>query len=79
MTNLACEQALALLVDFLKRELPPEAAEAVQRHLDECRPCDRHARFEARFVVVLETRLGQARCPEEAKARILEALRAESQ
>jgi anti-sigma factor (TIGR02949 family) len=74
MSSLACEQALELLMDFLKRELPPDVAQTVQRHLEDCRPCERHARFEARFVLLVEQRLGRQCCPEELKARILETL-----
>jgi anti-sigma factor (TIGR02949 family) len=77
MSQIGCEQALALLIDFLKREVPPEVAEAVERHLEECRPCNRHARFEARFVVLLEQRLGRQCAPEHLRSRILEALREE--
>jgi anti-sigma factor RsiW len=74
MNRLACEQALALLMDYLKRELPPAMAASVQQHLDECRPCDRHARFESRFVLNLGDRLGRERCPERLKEKILDSL-----
>jgi anti-sigma factor (TIGR02949 family) len=74
MSRLDCEQALELLMDFLKRELPPEVAQTVQRHLEECSPCDQHARFEARFVLLVEQRLGRQCCPDELKARVLDAL-----
>ena len=74
MNRVTCEQALELLMDFLKRELSPDVAEAVRQHLDECKPCERHARFESRFVVLVETRLRSERCPESLKARILDSL-----
>lgn len=74
MSALTCEQAVELLMDYVKRELPPEVAQAVQQHLDECQPCDQHARFESRFVLILETRLGRDRCPDRLKDRILDSL-----
>jgi anti-sigma factor (TIGR02949 family) len=77
MKDLACEEALALMMDYLKRELPAEVADTVQRHLDECRPCDQHARFETTFVLTIERRLSTATCPEKVREQILEALREE--
>ena len=79
MKDLGCEEALALLMDHVKRELPPDIAEAVQRHLEACRPCEQHAEFEARFVFVVEQRLRKDQCPESVRARILDALRKEAQ
>jgi mycothiol system anti-sigma-R factor len=75
--RLDCEETLARLMDFLKRELPPEIAAAVEKHLDECRPCERHAQFEHNFVLLLETRLGHQKCPDAVKSRVLDALRQE--
>jgi len=74
MNRVACEQALEMLMDYLKRELPPEVAEAVQQHLEECKPCEQHAQFESRFVVLVGTRLRNERCPETLKTRILDSL-----
>ena len=39
MSQLTCEEVVEQLMDFLKREVPPEVAQAMQDHLDECRPC----------------------------------------
>ncbi|MEO8294446.1 MAG: zf-HC2 domain-containing protein [Gemmatimonadota bacterium] len=72
-----CEQTLELLMDFVKRELPAHIAEAVQHHVDICRPCEHQARYEINFVVLLETRFGRQACPEKVKERVLEALRQE--
>lgn len=76
--QLECEQALALLMDHLKHELPAEVAAAVQQHLDACRPCDHHARFEANFILVISRRLGRETCPHQLRARVLDALRHEN-
>ena len=74
MSQLTCEQAVELIMDFLKRELPPEVAQAMQDHLDECRPCEQHVNYESRFVLILGNRLEKERCPETLKAKLLERL-----
>lgn len=74
MSRLTCEQAVELLMDYLKRELPPDVAQAVQQHLEKCKPCEQHAQFESRFVLIMGNRLGQERCPDRLKSRILEGL-----
>ena len=74
MSQLSCEQVVELIMDFLKRELPPEVAQAMQQHLEECRPCDQHVHFESRFVLIVGNRLGKERCPETLKRRLLETL-----
>ena len=75
---LNCDEVLELLVDFLKQELPQDLAAVVEQHLKACRPCEGHARFEMRFVVMLEQRLGKETCPDRVKVQILEALKNES-
>ena len=37
--ELDCDAALELLHDYLKREIPPELAPVVERHLEQCAPC----------------------------------------
>lgn len=74
MSGLSCEQVLELLMDFLKRELPADVARAVQQHVDACNPCEQHARFETRFVLIVGNRLGKERCPDRLRGRVLEAL-----
>jgi mycothiol system anti-sigma-R factor len=74
MSRLSCEQAVELIMDFLKRELPPEVAQAMQDHIDECRPCEQHVNYESRFVLILGNRLGKERCPETLKAKLLDSL-----
>jgi anti-sigma factor (TIGR02949 family) len=78
VTRLDCEQALDYLHDYLKREITPDLAMEVQRHLEHCRPCFRHARFESNFLAMLETRAGKETCPREVRARIVALLRAEA-
>jgi anti-sigma factor (TIGR02949 family) len=62
------------LVDYLKGEVPPDAADRIREHLAKCRPCEGEADFEERLLSLLETRLRGERCPDRLKARIREAL-----
>ncbi len=78
MSRLDCNQSLAHLQDYLKRELSPELLVEVRIHLEHCRDCTGYARFEASFLLLLETRAGRETCPKEVRARILAALQAEA-
>lgn len=72
-----CREAAARLHDFLKQELTPELAAQMRSHLDRCRPCFAHARFEQSFLVMLETRARRGGCPDTLRARIVSLLRTE--
>jgi anti-sigma factor (TIGR02949 family) len=78
MSRHDCEQALAHLQDYLKREITPELAAEVRQHLERCRPCFRHARFELNFLVMLETHGTKETCPRQVRERILAMLRREA-
>jgi anti-sigma factor (TIGR02949 family) len=78
MSRLDCEEALAHLQDYLKRELTPELVAEVRVHLERCRDCEGHALFERRFLTMLEACARKETCPKEVRARILAALRAEA-
>jgi anti-sigma factor (TIGR02949 family) len=78
VSRIDCEQAMAHLHDYLKRELTPELVDEVRLHLDRCRDCLCLARFEENFLTMLETRARRDTCPNELRARILAALRAEA-
>jgi len=78
MSRLDCEQALDHLQDYLKRELTSELVVEVRIHLERCRDCAGHARFEESFLLMLETSARGETCPKEVRARILAALRAEA-
>ena len=51
MSRLDCDQALAHLQDYLKRELTPELVAEVRVHLEHCRDCTGYARFEESFLL----------------------------
>jgi len=46
-------------------------------HLEHCRPCLGHARFEQRFLEMLEAQARHCGCPGELRARVLRELRIE--
>jgi anti-sigma factor (TIGR02949 family) len=78
MSGVDCRKAMAQLDEYLKQELTPDLAVEVRRHLEHCRPCFSHARFEERFLAMIETCGRRETCPTELRARILAALRAEA-
>lgn len=78
MSRVDCGAAMSHLHDYLKREMTPELAAEVRRHLERCRPCFAHARFEENFLLMLESCARRETCPGEVRARILAALRAEA-
>lgn len=69
-----CREAMRELVDYLKGEVPSDAADRIREHLAKCRPCEGEAHFEQHFLALLESRLRGERCPDRLKARIREAL-----
>jgi anti-sigma factor (TIGR02949 family) len=73
-----CEKAMAQLDEYLKQELTPDLAAEVRRHLEHCRPCFSHARFEENFLSKMESCRRRESCPHDLRARILAALRAEA-
>ena len=74
-----CREAKDRLQDYLKRELTPMLAVEVRAHLERCRSCFRHSRFEERFLLMLEEHARRGTCPGEVRERVLQALRAEAE
>jgi len=74
-----CREATDRLHDYLKRELTLELAVEVRAHLERCRSCFRHARFEEEFLRMLEERARRETCPGALRERILRALREEAE
>jgi anti-sigma factor (TIGR02949 family) len=68
--RLNCEEALAQLQDYLHQEATPELARRIAHHLDYCRPCLRHARFEQNFIALLGASAAEVRCPDRLRERI---------
>ena len=74
-----CREAAARLQDYLKQELTAELEAEMRAHLERCRPCFGHARFELNFMLMLESRAQRCGCPEALRARITSLLRAEQE
>ena len=72
-----CDAALELLHEYLKRQLTPELAERVRAHIEKCRPCLSHSRFEANYLRMLEDKLKTVTCPPESREWILTAIHGE--
>jgi anti-sigma factor (TIGR02949 family) len=78
MSGFNCKRAMAKLDEYLKQQLTPDLAAEVRQHLEHCRPCFTHARFEENFLRMLETCARRESCPHKLRARILAALRSEA-
>jgi anti-sigma factor (TIGR02949 family) len=72
-----CREALSLMQDYLKQEITPELATKITEHLEKCRPCFEHLRFEKSFLDMLERKARGQCCPDRLRERILTELRTE--
>jgi anti-sigma factor (TIGR02949 family) len=72
-----CREALSLLQDYMKQEITPELATKITDHLQKCRPCFDHLRFEKSFLEMLERKAKGQCCPDRLRDRILSQLRSE--
>jgi anti-sigma factor (TIGR02949 family) len=70
-----CQQALALLQDYLKQELTPELAERIAAHMQRCRHCFTHLTFEQSFITMVESKGKKTCCPNALRLKILAAIR----
>ena len=77
-TPFDCRRALEELQDWLRREVTPESAAAIEEHIAACTPCRTHSEFEQRFRMVLGRVSAQERCPPEIRDRLIAALRREA-
>jgi anti-sigma factor (TIGR02949 family) len=68
-----------MLHEYLRRELTPETAQQVKQHLEDCRPCLGHARFEENYLAMLEAKVKAQGCPDAVRGRILAVLRQTTQ
>jgi anti-sigma factor (TIGR02949 family) len=76
--SIDCKEAAERLQDYLRRELTPEVETEMRAHIERCRPCFQHARFEENFLLMLETRAARELCPQALRKRIMDLLRAEA-
>ena len=78
MSEVNCREAMAKLHEYLKQELTADLAAEVRQHLEHCRPCFSHARFEENFLTMVESCGRKQTCPEKLRAKILAALKSEA-
>lgn len=71
---LNCREAFERLDDFLDRELTPEEAAEVEKHIAVCAHCARDYTFEAAVLDGLKRRLRRITAPPELLQRILGSL-----
>ncbi len=76
-TALNCEEALGLLHEYLKLQITPELGERVRAHIQMCRPCFTHSRFEDNYLKMLKYKLKSIVYPTESRERILTAIHGE--
>lgn len=69
-TQIDCEEALRRLAGFLDRELGPQSAAEVERHLETCRSCYSRAEFERRLRERLREDLKEAAVPAGLESRV---------
>ncbi|MCE8018001.1 anti-sigma factor [Halomonas sp. MCCC 1A17488] len=66
---MSCEEVIERLFDYLDRELDPQEATDVERHLHRCRDCFTRAEFERRLRARV-TATGTAKAPPRLHQRI---------
>ena len=75
--TLNCEDAVAILWDYLDGELSPEREAAMRAHLEACRPCLQHHAFERAFLDAVATARTSDPAPPGLRARVTNMLRAQ--
>ncbi len=71
-----CNDALRELYEFLDGELTDARRHLIAEHIDRCNPCLEAFDFEVELKAVIAAKC-RAECPDELRARVAEALRAE--
>jgi mycothiol system anti-sigma-R factor len=65
-----CNQTMERLHSFVDRELSEFELVEVQKHLDDCPPCEQHFEFNARVKRLVHTKA----CPEKAPHALLQQI-----
>jgi len=66
---MTCREAIALLADYLEREMTPELVTRLEAHLDVCAPCRAYLATYGR-TRELAARVQRIGLPEEVKERL---------
>lgn len=72
--SLDCKETFRRLDDYVDRELTPDEAEAVVRHLEQCVSCADEFRVEADLIEMLKQKLRHIKAPAGLMRRIVEQL-----
>ena len=76
-STLSCDDALAILWDYLDGELNPERTAAMRAHLEACQPCLKHHEFERAFLDAVATARTSDPAPFSLRSRVAGMLRAQ--
>jgi len=71
--RLTCKDAIDLLADYLEASLGPELVAALERHLQDCRPCVAYLNTYKR-TRTLAGQVGRVEMPEEMRRRLRQLL-----
>lgn len=66
-----CQEAVKRLTDYLSKELRPEEAAQVERHLSECKGCFAKFRFEETLLRTIREKASSLRSPRALREKIL--------
>ena len=72
-SRLTCKDAIDLLADYLETSLGPDLVAALERHLQDCRPCVAYLNTYKR-TRTLAGQVGRVEMPEEMRRRLRQLL-----
>jgi anti-sigma factor (TIGR02949 family) len=73
-SEINCSEVLNLLERYLDHEVPQEARDPIERHLEECQHCLDRKDFRARLTVIVRTKCQRQELPAGLEARIRSVL-----
>jgi len=74
MAELACEDVVELVTDYLEGALSPEEVALFEDHISDCEGCERYLE-QMRTTIAAVGRLGEADVPPAMRERLLAAFR----
>lgn len=74
LERLSCRKRVALLCDYLDKELPPSQREIIAGHRRSCRPCSELLRSLQRTVQTLRKIKERSKVPASARRKLRDAL-----
>lgn len=74
LERLSCRKRVALLCDYIDKELPEAERKAIAEHRRSCRPCSKLLASLQRTVQTLRKLKGRSKIPSSARRKLREAL-----